>query len=145
MEVIKSGLLEFPIKFDTGHEGILKFNPNDVDFYSKLVNFENNMKDIYEDFESKKTENSFEIVSILKNDTCKKIKELFNDVFGENASEEIFKYASPISFVDNVYYPYYFLNLFMPEVVNAMDNNNKQAKEKMEQMFKHTSKYMGKK
>ena len=147
MKPLSSGLIEFKIPFDTGYIGVLKFNPNDIDFFDNWVSLEDKLKDLYSEYENIKVtkENHAEVIHNIKNDLCPKIKAEFDELFGENASEVIFKYASPVAFVDDMYYPYYFLNNFAPDVAEKMDKTIEQVKINYEKLSNHAVKYVGKK
>lgn len=147
MKALDTGLIEFEVPFDTGYVGKLHFNPNDIDFYDNLICLEDNIRKLYTEYENITVtkENNDEIVHKIKNDLCPKIKSEFNKLFGENASEVIFKYASPVAFVKNEYYPYYFLNAFLPDVAEKMNKTNQTVKLNYEKLSKHAIKYIGKK
>lgn len=149
MKPLETGAIEFKIPFANGDVETISFNPNDSQFYSSLTDFELKMKEIYEEYESFiKTEtkkDTKEIISKITNETNEKIKAIFDEMFGNGASKAIFKYVSPTAFVKRQYYPYYFLNEFMPDVVAEMEKNNKEVAENAKIMFEHTAPYINKK
>ena len=148
MKALDTGLLDFEIEFKNGDKGILSFNPNDFMFYDELAKLESKMKEIYSEYENFTTVNESnvgEITSKMRNETCEKIKNEFDSLFGVGASAVIFKYSSPISFVRETYYPYYFLNEFLPDVAKVMSKTNAKAAENAKKMFAHTAKYANRK
>lgn len=147
MKPLSAGLIEFEIPFDTGYVGKLYFNPNDIDFYDNLINLENNIRKSYSEYESivVTKDNNAEVVHRIKTELCPQIKAEFDKLFGPNASEVIFKYASPVAFVNDEYYPYYFLNAFLPDVAGKMDKTNQAVKLNYDKLSKHAVKYVGKK
>lgn len=148
MKPLETGEIEFKIPFANGDVETITFNPNDSKFYSSLSDFEQKMKEIYEEYESfakSKEKNTKEIISKITNETNEKIKAIFDELFGNCASNAIFKYTSPTAFVKRQYYPYYFLNEFMPEVVSEMKENNAEVAENAKIMFEHTAPYINKK
>ena len=147
MKTLSTGIIVFEIPFDTGYIGKLKFNPNDVDFYDNLLHLEENIRNLYIEYENIEVtkENHAEVIANIRNELCPKIKAEFDKLFGEGASKEIFKYSSPVAFVDDEYYPYYFLNAFLPDVAEKMDKTNQQVKINYEKLSKHAVKYVGKK
>lgn len=148
MKPLETGEIEFKIPFVNGDIETISFNPNDSKFYSSLTDFELKMKEIYEEFENyakSKEKNTKEIISKITNETNEKIKAMFDELFGNGASNTIFKYVSPTAFVKRQYYPYYFLNEFMPDVVAEMETNNKEVAENAKIMFEHTAPYINKK
>lgn len=148
MKPLETGEIEFKIPFANGDVETISFNPNDSKFYSSLTDFELKMKEIYEEFENyakSKEKNTKEIISKITNETNEKIKAMFDELFGNGASNAIFKYVSPTAFVKRQYYPYYFLNEFMPDVVAEMEKNNKEVAENAKIMFEHTAPYINKK
>lgn len=148
MKALDTGLLDFEIEFKNGDKGILSFNPNDIMFYDELAKLESKMKEIYSEYENFTTVNEnnvAEITSKMRNETCEKIKNEFDSLFGVGASAVIFKYSSPISFVRETYYPYYFLNEFLPDVAKVMSKTNAKAAENAKKMFAHTAKYANRK
>lgn len=145
MKPIDTGLIEFKIPFSNGDEGTLCFNPNDVEFYGKIADFEAEMRKVYEEFENvKNTENPQKIINEMRKETNEKIKSIFDDLFGSGASAVIFKYASPTSFVKNQYYPYYFLSEFMPDVVKKINKTNEAVIKNAQKMFEHVAPYVSK-
>lgn len=148
MKALDTGLVEFKIPFVNGDIETISFNPNDSTFYAKLVDLELKMKEVYEDYEGfmksgeKKPK---EIISKITNETNEKIKSIFDDLFGNGASKAIFKYVSPTAFVKRQYYPYYFINEFMPDVIAEMEKNNEEVAKNAKVMFEHIAPYVSEK
>ncbi len=146
MKTLSTGKIDFELPFDNGDICVISFNPNDIDFYDKLLKLESNIQKVFEGYEniSVNSDNLCDIIEKIKNDTSLKIKGEFDVLFGDGASEKIFKYCSPISIAENQYYPYYFLNAFLPDVAKAIDKTNIKARENAEKMLSHTAKYIKK-
>lgn len=144
MKPISTGLIDFEIPFSNGDTETLTFNPNDVEFYGKLTEFEEKMRSAYENLESVKNDDASpkEIIAKIRRETDVKIKNIFDDLFGAGAGRAVFKYASPTSFVNNQYYPYYFLSEFMPEVAAKMSETNAEATKNARIMLEHTAPYI---
>lgn len=148
MKALDTGLIEFKIPFVNGDIETISFNPNDSTFYAKLVDLELKMKEVYEEYEGfikSGEKNPKEIISKITNETNEKIKSIFDDLFGNGASKAIFKYVSPTAFVKRQYYPYYFINEFMPDVIAEMEKNNEEVAKNAKVMFEHIAPYVSKK
>lgn len=147
MKPLETGEIEFKIPFKNGDVETISFNPNDIKFYGRLTEFEAEMRSIYKEFEDIKNSdsNAKDIISKITNETDEKIKALFDELYGIGASNAIFKYTSPTAFVNRQYYPYYFINEFMPDVISEMEANNVEVAENAKIIFEHTAPYINKK
>lgn len=140
MKPLSTGKIKFEIPFDNGDICVLNFNPNDIMFYDNLLKMEDKLKKIFEEYEKVASAEGTaqEFIEKLKGQASENIKAAFDDVFGVDAGKQIFKYCSPISFVEDEYYPFYFINAFTPEIVKQLNKTAQSTRKKME---KHIAKY----
>ena len=147
IDVIDTGLVEFVLPFDRGTEKIY-FNPNDLDFFIRLTDMINAMSDTYEkaSTEYEKATDSMEKLEITRR-LNEKIKSDFDNAFGNNVSDVIFKYVSPNGFIKakSQYYPFYILEWLMPKIEEETGKTSKATMSALEKaMSKHTVNYQHK-
>ena len=147
IDVIDTGLVEFVLPFDRGTEKIY-FNPNDLDFFIRLTDMINNMSDTYEKASSE-YENATDSVEKLEitRRLNEKIKADFDNAFGNNVSDVIFKYVSPNGIIKakSQYYPFYILEWLMPKIEEETGRTSKATMSALEKaMSKHTVNYQHK-
>ena len=145
--VIDTGLVEFKLPFDRGTEKIY-FNPNDLDFFIRLTDMINVMSDTYEkaSTEYEKATDSMEKLEITRR-LNEKIKADFDNAFGNNVSDVIFKYVSPNGIIKSKsqYYPFYILEWLMPKIEEETGKTSKATMSALEKaMSKHTVNYQHK-
>lgn len=146
-DVIDTGLVEFVLPFDRGQEKIY-FNPNDIDFFIRLTDMINKSSELYEEkadlFE--KEQDEIEKLRII-DDLNEEIKKEMDIAFGNNVSEVVFKYCSPVSIVKskNTLYMFYILDWIIPKIQKETQETADSAKAALDQaMAKHTQKYQNK-
>ena len=147
IDVIDTGLVEFVLPFDRGAEKIY-FNPNDLDFFIRLTDMINSMSDTYEKAseEYENATDSMEKLEITRR-LNEKIKADFDNAFGNNVSDAIFKYVSPNGIIKakNQYYPFYILEWLMPTIAEETGKTSKATMSALEKaMSKHTVNYQNK-
>ena len=147
IDVIDTGLVEFVLPFDRGTEKIY-FNPNDLDFFIRLTDMINAMSDTYEkaSTEYEKATDSMEKLEITRR-LNEKIKADFDNAFGNNVSDVIFKYVSPNGIIKSKsqYYPFYILEWLMPKIEEETGKTSKATMSALEKaMSKHTVNYQHK-
>lgn len=147
IDVIDTGLVEFVLPFDRGTEKIY-FNPNDLDFFIRLTDMINNMSDVYEKAhtEYENATDSMEKLEITRR-LNEKIKADFDNAFGNNVSDAIFKYVSPNGIIKSKsqYYPFYILEWLMPKIEEETGKTSKATTTALEKaMSKHTVNYQHK-
>ena len=147
IDVIDTGLVEFILPFDRGTEKIY-FNPNDLDFFIRLTDMINAMSDIYEkaSVEYENATDSMEKLEITRR-LNEKIKADFDNAFGNNVSDVIFKYVSPNGIIKakSQYYPFYILKWLMPKIEEETGKTSKATMSALEKaMSKHTVNYQHK-
>lgn len=145
-KIIDTGLVEFELPFDRGVEKIY-FNPNDVDFFVRITDMINSISELYDDAiaEYEKAEEGMAKIETVRklNDT---VKTAFDEAFGNNVSDGIFKYVSPHGIVaGNQYYSFYILEYLMPLIAEETGKTAKETNSALEKaMNKHTVKYQHK-
>lgn len=147
IDVIDTGLVEFVLPFDRGTEKIY-FNPNDLDFFIRLTDMINAMSDTYEkaSTEYEKATDSMEKLEITRR-LNEKIKSDFDNAFGNNVSDVIFKYVSPNGIIKSKsqYYPFYILEWLMPKIEEETGKTSRATMSALEKaMSKHTVNYQHK-
>lgn len=147
IDVIDTGLVEFILPFDRGTEKIY-FNPNDLDFFIRLTDMINSMSDIYDKahMEYENATDSVEKLEITRR-LNEKIKADFDNAFGNNVSDVIFKYVSPNGIIKSKsqYYPFYILEWLMPKIEEETGKTSKATMSALEKaMSKHTVNYQHK-
>ena len=147
IDVIDTGLVEFVLPFDRGTEKIY-FNPNDLDFFIRLTDMINGMSDIYDKahMEYENATDNMEKLEITRR-LNEKIKADFDNAFGNNVSDAIFKYVSPNGIIKSKsqYYPFYILEWLMPKIEEETGKTSKATMSALEKaMSKHTVNYQHK-
>lgn len=147
IDVIDTGLVEFVLPFDRGTEKIY-FNPNDLDFFIRLTDMINGMSDIYDKahMEYENATDSMEKLEITRR-LNEKIKADFDNAFGNNVSDVIFKYVSPNGIIKSKsqYYPFYILEWLMPKIEEETGKTSRDTMSALEKaMSKHTVNYQHK-
>lgn len=129
--IIDTGLVEFELRFDRGTEKVY-FNPNDVDFFIRLTDMINGISDIYEEMEGKfeqATEN-LEKLEIMR-ELNSRVKDAFDEGFGNKVSDVIFKYISPHGIIKSKkqYYAFYILDYLMPLITEETGTTSRETNE----------------
>lgn len=145
--IIDTGLVEFELPFDRGVEKIY-FNPNDVEFYVRLSDMINSIGGLYDDLAERyeKATDSQEKLDILHKLNTK-VKDAFDDAFGNNVADTIFKYVSPHGIVKskNQYFSFYILEYLLPLIEEETGKTSKATADALAKATnKHTAKYMSK-
>lgn len=167
---LSTGIVAFPIEFDNGEKGVIKFNPNDPDLAVRLQTaYDNILKrleniekdniilkndgsvDLSEEFaefdnmtdEQKEfvVSNSNNLVEIV-NETNTIMCEEIDYAFGGDVSSVVFKYCSPTAIIGGEYMIIQFLNAITPEIKKHIQKASKEAEKNK---AKHTNKYAKKK
>lgn len=167
---LSTGKIAIPIEFDNGDVEYIYLNPNDREFSEKVAKFGENInervrkinldkyRDIFEDgvgitynsvddlenmsseeIESaiKKTKAYNEIDAEYQKEVCAEI----DNLFGEDVSEKIFKYVSPLQFVPKHDNPDE-NEPYIMQFIRALESELKKYGAKTnEAMKKHISKY----
>ena len=145
-KIIDTGLVEFKLPFDRGTEKIY-FNPNDVEFFVRLSDMINSISGLYDEYSVKyeATSDNAKKLSII-HELNDKIKEAFDEAFGNKVSDVIFKYVSPHGIVaGNQYFSFYILDYLLPEIEEATGKASQATTAELEKAInKHAGKYQHK-
>jgi hypothetical protein len=147
-KIIDTGLVEFILPFNRGGENVCEekiyFNPNDIEFFYRLTKMIENLSEMYEKStaEYQKSNDDIEKLEILHN-LSEKVKSVFDFTFGNNVSDGLFKYVSPVGIVNRTqYYPFYILDYLMPLIEKETGKTSKATVSALKKaMNKHTAKY----
>lgn len=163
---LSTGIVSFPIEFDNGEKGIIKFNPNDPNLAVRLQNAYENIASRLENIEKDNivlnndgsvdlsvelvdfdniTEEQKEVLASnannmieMVNKTNTVICEELDYAFGSDVSSIVFKYCSPTALVNGEYMTIQFLNAITPEIKKHIQ---KATKESEKNKKKHINKY----
>ena len=143
-KVIDTGLVEFKLPFDRGEEKIY-FNPNDTEFFLRLSEMIDNISELYENAgeEFEATEDNKEKLEIIRR-LNGKVKEEFDNAFGNSVADTIFKYVSPHGIIKSKsqYFAFYILEYLMPLIEKETGETAEKANKALEKaMKKHNVKY----
>lgn len=146
-EKISTGLVEFVLPFDRGTEKIY-FNPNDVDFFTRITEMIENIGSIYE---AKMTEieaakDGIDKIKIMES-LNQEIKDRFDYAFGNKVSDGIFKYVSPHGIIADKkqHYVFYILEWILPRIAEETGKASQETVAALEKAVKkHGVKYADK-
>ena len=145
--IIDTGLVEFELPFDRSVEKIY-FNPNDIEFFVRLSDMIESISGLYDDLSERyeRATDSREKLDILHK-LNERVKEAFDEAFGNKVADTIFKYVSPHGIVKakNQYFSFYILDYLIPLIEDETGKTSKATTDALAKaMNKHTTKYMGK-
>ena len=139
---LKDGYVELSVVF---HQGTVKFGfyPGDPEFDARVYEGYKGAAEIIKNDEKgddlDKEENPFIIIS----ERGKKIKTIFNDIFGYDISAELFKYASPyLIYGEEKNLALHYFNKIISAIDAAMEEYNASFEKAKK---KHVAKYEDKK
>lgn len=170
---LSTGKVRFPIEFDNGDVEYILFNPRDEKLAHRLMNFGDGIEKRRKDIDLEKYKNAFkddtnfnissiddlenlsedelnelakvsEAVRAIENEYQKQVCEELNEIFEDDISSKVFKYVSPLQYVERYdkpgeYEPYIMQFVRALEVeIRKYSNNINGA------MQKHIGKYQKK-
>ena len=170
---LSTGKVRFPIEFDNGDVEYIFFNPNDEKLAHRLMNFGEGIEKRRKAIDFEKYKNAFkddtnfnfssidelenlsdeelsslakasETVRAIENEYQKQVCEELDEIFEDNISSKVFKYVSPLQYVERYdkpgeYEPYImqFVRALEVEIRKYSNNINNS-------MQKHIGKYQKK-